>query len=228
MAKRAAKTRETEIVAASSLKPHPRNYRSHPDDQLLHIGESLKLHGFYRNVVITRDGTILAGHGVVEAAKRVGIADIPVFRLDLDPDDPKAIKVVVGDNELGRFAENNDRMLTELLKEIADVDPAGLLGTGYDEKQLAALLLVTRPATEIRNLDEAAEWVGMPEYDEGSAQIKLVVTFKTEEDRKRFVDDHDLRVDKIAGLTWSTRWPWTEREDVAGIRFETGASAEDA
>ncbi len=220
-------TNETEVVSISSLKPHPRNYRTHPEDQLAHIGESLKQHGFYRNVVVARDSTILAGHGVVQAAERIGVTEVPVFRLDLDPNEPLALKVLTGDNELGRFAEVDDRMLTELLREVAEVDVSGLLGTGFDEKMLAALTFNTRPASEIATMDEAAEWVGMPEYDEGGPQIKLIVTFKNERDREQFVKEQGMRIDKKAGLTWGTKWPFVEREDVAGIRFETSETLEE-
>ena len=66
-------THEAEMTPVSDLKPHPRNYKDHPDDQLEHIIESIKSTGFYRNIVIAQDGTILAGHGVVAAAKKMGL-----------------------------------------------------------------------------------------------------------------------------------------------------------
>jgi ParB-like chromosome segregation protein Spo0J len=69
-----------EDVALDDLKPHPRNYQQHPDDELAHIMESIKTHGFYRNVVIARDGTILAGHGVTQAARKLGYTHVPVIR----------------------------------------------------------------------------------------------------------------------------------------------------
>src|SRR5258707_279190 len=100
-----------EIVAVADLKPHPQNYREHPDDELEHIVESIRANGFYRNVVVARDNTLLAGHGVVQAAKKLGKTEIPVLRLDLDPDDPKALKVLVGDNEIARMAMVDDRAL---------------------------------------------------------------------------------------------------------------------
>lgn len=212
---------ETEWVDRASLRPHPRNYRTHPEDQLRHIGESIREHGFYRNVVIARDGTILAGHGVIEAAAKVGITRVPVFRLGISPESPAALKILTGDNELGRFAEVDDRALSELLKEIATTDEVnGLLGTGYDEKMLASLVMVTRPAAEIKDINAAAEWLGMPAYEEGGTPIRLVVSFNSDADRERFVKEQGMRIDKIAGATWSTRWPFTEREDVAGFRFE--------
>ncbi len=40
---------EVEHAAVEGLKPHPRNYRTHPEDQLAHLVASIEEHGFYRN-----------------------------------------------------------------------------------------------------------------------------------------------------------------------------------
>jgi len=210
----------TETVLLSELQPHPRNYRGHPADQVEHLAQSIAEHGFYRNVVIARDGTILAGHGVVEAARKNRLRKIPVVRLDLDADDPKALKILTGDNELARLAEIDDRILTDLLREINDADEAGLLGTGYDEMMLANLVYVTRPASEINGYDAAAEWVGLPEYPH-VARVRLMVSFDTEEERDEFlatIGNPTLR--KKTGGTWSTWWPEREREDLSSLRFD--------
>ena len=79
----AVSRRSVRQVAISGLRPHPRNYREHPEDQLEHIKASIVENGFYRNVVAARDGTILAGHGVVLAATAMGLRKVPVIRLDL-------------------------------------------------------------------------------------------------------------------------------------------------
>jgi hypothetical protein len=55
----AADVLPTEIVALSSLRPHPRNYREHPEDQIEHLMQSIRANGFYRNIVVARDGTII-------------------------------------------------------------------------------------------------------------------------------------------------------------------------
>jgi hypothetical protein len=215
------KLHDTEEVDVDSLRPHPRNYKGHPEDQLVHIEGSLKEHGLFKNVVVAQDGTILAGHGVWTAAKKMGARRIKVVRLPLDPEDLRALKVLALDNELPKFAETDDRALSEMLREISKgLDAGGLLGTGYDEQMLAALAMVTRPATELADFSAAAEWVGMPSYEEGTTPIRLVVTFENEADRDRFMKEKKIKRDKVAGQTWSTRWPWTDREDVAGIRFE--------
>lgn len=210
----------TEMVAIADLRPHPKNYRNHPEEQVRHIAASIRQHGFYRNVVVARDGTILAGHGVVLAARTSKLTHVPVIRVALEHDDPRALKILASDNELGRFAEDDDRKLTELLREIKELDEESLLGTGYDEKQLAALVMVTRPASEIADIDEAAEWVGMPEYHEKDGErFQLVVTFESEAERQRFVREKDITVIKTVGATWSARWPAVEKEDASSLRF---------
>jgi len=206
-----------ETVEISKLHPHPRNYHIHPEDQIEHIIESIKEHGFYRNIVVARDGTILAGHGVVEAMQRMGSTEIPVVRLNIDPNNPHALKILTGDNEVSHLNEVDDRLLSELLKEILDTDEDGLLGTGYDEQMLANLIYITRPASEIADFDAAAEWVGMPEYTEGQNVLKVIVSFRNEEDRMEFARILEL---KFTDKTKSTWWPVRERDDRVSVKFE--------
>ena len=205
----------------AELKPHPRNYRKHPEDQLEHLCESIRANGVYRNIAIARDSTILAGHGVAKACAKLGMATIPVLRLDLDPDDPKALKLLAGDNEISNLAVIDDRLLTELLKEIRDVDIDGLIGTGLDDAMLANLIMVSRPKSEIEGIDEASEWVGMPEFDTADKRIQLIVTFKNEEDREQFSEQcgAELMVRKEGRLVWSGRWPPTGRRDLSSSKF---------
>jgi hypothetical protein len=206
-----------ETVAIAKLKPHPRNYRGHPDDQVAHLVESIKEHGLYRNIIVARDNTILAGHGVVKAASTMGFDDVPVVRLDVDPDEPRALKVLAGDNEIGHLGELDDRKLTEILKDIKDLDPEGLLGTGYDESMLASLVMITRPQSEIENFDEAAAWVGMPDYHQNDVVLKMHVNFRNEEDRLEFGRRLDLTLGDKQTSTW---FPAKERADLASVRFE--------
>jgi hypothetical protein len=210
-----AEPRPVETVPIDSLREHPENYRDHPPDQVQHLEASLEEHGFYRNIVVARDGTILAGHGIVVAARNKGYQEVPVVRLDCDPHSPQALRVLTGDNELTRLAESDDRQLTELLRQIAESD-AGLLGTGYDDMMLANLLTVTRPHHEIRGMDEAAEWLGMPDYESEENPLKLRLNFRSEEDRQKFVDDYDIKIVKHfeQGRMWSAWWPeWEEQRN---------------
>lgn len=199
----------------SDLKPHPRNYQRHPQDQLDQIIASIETHGFYRNIVVAQDNTILAGHGVVEAVKKMGRKRVPVIRLPLDPDEPRALKVLTSDNEINNLAEVDDRGLTEMLKEIMSED--GLAGTGFSEQQLAALTMVTRPASEIKDINEAAEWIGLPEFIPEENPIQVIVAFRNTYDRDEFAKRLDLELrDKQRQSIW---FPDKERRDLDSVRW---------
>lgn len=200
-----------------TLKPHPRNYRKHPMSQLRHIIDSIETHGFYRNVVVAKDLTILAGHGVTDAALQMGLAKIPVITMDIDADDPRAIKLLTGDNEIANLSEVNDRLLTELLKEIMGEQDLGLTGTGFDAEQLASLVMVTRPASEIKDKNEAAEWVGMPDWEVEPAPIKLIVSFANESDRSEFARIIGYNLTEKTTSVW---FPPRTRDDTSGLKFE--------
>lgn len=207
-----------ETVSLTDLMPHPDNYRDHPEDQISQIKASIRGSGFYRNIVIARDGTILAGHGVALAAEQMGLNEVPVVRLDIAPDSPAAMRVLISDNEIGKGADSDDRALTELLRDLAN-DDDGLLGTGYTEEQLLSLIYITRHDDEIGSKEAAAEWVGMPDYDPSTDTPKLIVSFKTDQDQDRFCSEMGIEVDSRKGKTWSTRWPWTDRIDSSSVRF---------
>lgn len=198
----------TEVVPLASLRPHPQNYREHPPAQRRHIARSITRHGFYRNVVVARDGTILAGHGVVEAAKEAKLEAIPVVRLDLDADDPEALKVLTGDNEIARLALIDDERLATLLATVRETSPDALLGTGFGESDLTDLLRIVAsrgepPAPE-------AEWVGMPDYDQPDARsvAHATVHFASEADADAFFEKLGVR---RAPSFW-----WPEHDGLVG------------
>jgi len=205
-----------ETIPTTQLKPHPQNYRDHPDDQIEHIKQSITEHGFYRNIVIANDDTILAGHGVWKAVQAMGIDSIPVIRLDITSDSPQALKVLAGDNEIGHLGEIDDRQLSEILKDINETDEVGLLGTGFDAQMLANLVFITRPASEIKDFNEAAEWVGMPEYEPSTAPIKLVVSFENEQARQEFATKLGYILSDKTKSVW---YPPQSHDDVQSVRF---------
>jgi ParB-like chromosome segregation protein Spo0J len=65
-----------------SLKPDPKNPRSHSEKQLKQIAKSIEAFGFNVPVLIDVQGSIIAGHGRVEAAKRLSIATVPTIQLE--------------------------------------------------------------------------------------------------------------------------------------------------
>lgn len=209
------------LMNLSDLKPHPRNYRSHPNDQLEHIIASIKSNGMYRNVVIAKDNTVLAGHGVVEAVRRMGETMIPVVQVDYEPNSAEALKLLTGDNEISKLGEIDDRLLTDMLKEISDTDINALLGTGLDKSMLAALAMVSRPASEIKDFDAAAEWVGMPEYEsDGVPHSKLILYFETADARQKYIDTNKIICEEKRTGYWLARLPYKKRNDTKSVAFK--------
>lgn len=205
------------LVELSALTPHPRNYREHPPEQVTEIAASMEQHGVYQNIVVARDLTILAGHGKVLAARELGLTEILAVVLPIEPDSPDALKILAADNYLPHGAADNDRMLTELLKEIQEKD--SLVGTGFTDMSLAALVMVTRPREEIADLNRAAEWVGMPEFTEGENATSLVIRTETAADRDALVKQLGL-ITRGFGKVMSAWWPPREREDRKSVGWD--------
>ncbi len=125
----------TELRRIADLHPHPRNYRRHTDRQLAILRESLRVHGQQKPVVITPDGTILAGHGLVEAAKLEGWTEIACHVYDGPY--PEAFLAI--DNRASDLAEDDEAALAELLRDLDAQDQ--LSATGWGEDDLNELLL---------------------------------------------------------------------------------------
>ena len=199
----------------NTLKPHPRNYKKHPEDQIKHICKSIQENGIYRNIVITTDGTILAGHGVVLACEILKIDTVPTFQINISPTSSQALKLLASDNEIGHLADVDDRQLSEILKEILEEDD--LLGTGYDEMMLANLAFITRPESELSSINHAEEWVGLPEYERTLTPRTMTVSFENDTDRDSFAKHLGITITNKTKSIW---WPHKDNDDVKSIRFE--------
>jgi len=132
------------------FRPNEENYRGHTDQQVELLRGSLREFGVFKNVVARPDGTVLAGHGLIAAAKAEGLAELPVHVFD--GDDAQARALMVADNELSRpgLVQDDPDQLSQLLTSLAD---DGLMHlTGHDDTSLAALLeevAAQRPPTGV-------------------------------------------------------------------------------
>lgn len=112
---------QIEYLAAQALKPYPRNARTHSKKQLRQIGESIKTFGFTNPVLIDDDNLILAGHGRVEAAKSIGMDQVPCVRMSsMSPAQKRAY--VLADNKLALNAGWDDTILAEELQTLLSED----------------------------------------------------------------------------------------------------------
>lgn len=169
---------EVTRVPIDSLTAHPKNYRSHPAEQIQAIRASIREFGQYRPAVVSKDSVVLGGHGVWEACKAEGHTEFDVHVMPFAANDPRAEKLLVVDNELSRLAVDDDKALAALLAEIQRTDAEGLQGTGWDDGELESLL---------GNLDEH-EFSGAQEDEPLTAEQlsrKWFVGFVLEEQHKR-------------------------------------------
>lgn len=120
------------------LIPFARNARTHSAAQVAQIAASMREWGWTNPVLVDEAGTIIAGHGRVEAARTLGMAEVPVM-VARGWSEPKKRAYVIADNKLALNAGWNDALLTaELtdLQELAfDIDLIG-----FDAPELERLL----------------------------------------------------------------------------------------
>jgi hypothetical protein len=99
----------------------PRNPRLHSDRQIKQIAGSIKAFGFNVPVLADQDSKVLAGHGRIHAARRLGLRDIPVIRLEhLTREQARAFSIA--DNRLSETASWDDQLLGEILRDLAAVE----------------------------------------------------------------------------------------------------------
>jgi DNA modification methylase len=116
------------------LIPYARNARTHSDEQVAQIAASIVEFGFTNPVLAGSDGVIIAGHGRLAAAQRLGLAEVPVVVLDhLTPTQRRAL--IIADN---RIAENSgwDPELLRLEIDALRDDAFDLSLTGFDSEAL--------------------------------------------------------------------------------------------
>jgi len=170
------------------LRAHPRNYRDHQFNRA-EIAESIEDDGIDRNVLISSDGYLIAGHGVVEAARFRGETHVPAVRKPYPHDDPRAIRRMLRENLLSdpnspRGPRDDGVLLLELLRETEDT--LGLRGMGQEEG-LTAQALLELSEHEAEEAHETAD----------SMRHLWLVAFVVSEDQKRALD---AEIDKSALL----------------------------
>lgn len=130
--------KKTVIVDPAELKPYENNARTHSEAQVDQIIASINEWGWTNPVLITPENLIVAGHGRVMAAMKMGLQEVPAVIADgWTPDQVRAY--VLADNQLAMNAGWDEDMLSVELKGL---DAAGFdLGLiGFDDRQLVSFM----------------------------------------------------------------------------------------
>lgn len=134
-----------EHVAIGDLEPWARNARTHTKKQIRQIAESIGAFGFTNPVLIDERRTILAGHGRVEAAKLLGMGEVPCLRLDHMSEDEKRA-YVLADNKLALNAGWDEELLAAELGALMSADLAFDVGlTGFSIPEIDGIMEAVAP-----------------------------------------------------------------------------------
>jgi hypothetical protein len=111
-----------ENLRIADLTPDSENARQHDEKNLKAIMGSLKEFGQRKPIVITEAGTIVAGNGTVEAAKRLGWTDIQVVRIPNDWTDAQVKAFAIADNRTAELAAWDVKVLDLQIEELRLLD----------------------------------------------------------------------------------------------------------
>lgn len=144
---------KVERVPVDRLKAYPRNARTHTDAQIDQVAASIREWGWTMPVLVDdRDG-IIAGHCRVEAAKRLGLSEVPVVRAIGWTDEQKRA-YILADNKLSANAGWDHDLLRIELEELSEAGFDVEL-IGFSEAELASELgLVEQSEAETNQLGE--------------------------------------------------------------------------
>ena len=150
----------------TELIPYVNNSRTHSDEQVAQIAASIKEFGWTNPILVDGTNGIIAGHGRLLAARKLGYKEVPTIELtDLTETQKKAY--IIADNRLALNAGWDNEMLTIELNDLL-ADGFALEMLGFDPTEMQTLINGGpdfEPATEDdqSKLDELEpKWIACP------------------------------------------------------------------
>jgi len=144
---------QVERRKVSELIPYARNSRTHSDEQVAQIAASIREWGWTTPVLCDDKGSIIAGHGRVMAARKLGLSEVPVMTATGWSEAQKRA-YILADNQLALNAGWDMDLLKVEIQELAG-DDFDLDLIGFDDKTLAGLL--NDPTEGLTDADETPE-----------------------------------------------------------------------
>jgi len=152
-----------------SLIPYVNNSRKHSDEQVAQIAASIKEFGWTNPILVDGDNGLIAGHGRLLAARKLGMDKVPVIELaHLSENQKKAL--IIADNKLALNSDWDTELLTVELQELLEQDyDLDLLG--FDKDELDALLNVVEGTDGLTDEDAVPEVPDEPKTKLGDIYI---------------------------------------------------------
>ena len=144
-----------ESIELENLIPYARNARTHSSDQISQIAGSIKEFGFNNPVLIDKENGVIAGHGRIVAARKIGLKEIPCIRLEhLTETQRKAY--ILADNRIALNSGWEAELLSLELSELLD-GGVNLESLGFDADEIDALLNKIEPTEGLTDEDATPE-----------------------------------------------------------------------
>lgn len=159
------------------LIPYARNSRTHSDDQVTKIAASIKEFGFLNPVIVDGENGIIAGHGRIMAAKKLGLEEVPVVEAS-HLTEAQRRAYIIADNRLALDAGWDDEMLRVEFSELEEM--------GFD-LELTGFALDEIEAFSFGDEDDVLD--DMPELASGDKEPFQQKTFTLHDDQAAIVDD---------------------------------------
>lgn len=140
---------EYRVMDVADLIPYARNAKIHTEKQILKLMKSIKEFKFMSPIIVSGDGTIVAGHGRVLAAQRLGMKRLPTINAEHLTDEQRRA-YTMADNLIGEDAEWDRQLLKVELMELNDAD-FDISAIGVEDDFFNELL--SMPAPEAANDD---------------------------------------------------------------------------
>lgn len=133
----------------NELRPYQYNARTHSDDQVAEIARSIQTVGWTIPILIDETDQIMAGHGRWEAAKRLGMEQVPtILRDDMTPDERRAY--IIADNKLAENAGWDQSLLGFELQALTDA--------GFDTSLIGFTEIEIKKLIGSADLDPPEDW----------------------------------------------------------------------
>lgn len=125
------------LADVSELIPYVRNARTHSEAQVAQIAASIREFGFLSPILVAEDNTILAGHGRLAAALKLGLKKVPCVKENYLTETQKRA-YIIADNKLSLNAGWDSELLAVELSELEGAD-FNLDLLGFDEAELSSI-----------------------------------------------------------------------------------------
>ena len=172
---------KVQIVKIDKIIPYINNPRK--NQNVDKVANSIKEFGFRQPLVVDKDYNIIVGHTRFQAAKQIGLKEVPIHIANLNKDQLKAYRIA--DNRVNQESEWDYQLLHNELKDLINED-YNMFTLGFEGLELENIINADSFSTKW--LDQMKEWKNMPEFnhDDKTPYKRLVINFETKKDVDKF------------------------------------------